>query len=123
MVVAIAVGRPGVDTLLVASQVALSIVLPFIIFPLLWLTSSKTVMSARKSRTIQMTESRHIASEQPTTNDSGPPTQEQDVEAADSELVSFANNKLVIAIGGIIFIIVVAANVYAIVSLAMGTGG
>ena len=48
LVVAAAVGRAGIDALLVASQVTLSIVLPFIVFPLLLLTSSKTVMSVKK---------------------------------------------------------------------------
>lgn len=48
MAVAIAAGRNGVDTLLVASQVALSIVLPFIVFPLLYLTSSKSIMAVKK---------------------------------------------------------------------------
>jgi metal iron transporter len=33
--------------MLIASQVVLSIVLPFIIFPLIWLTSSRTVMLVR----------------------------------------------------------------------------
>lgn len=44
MVVAIAVGRPGINMLLVASQVALSIVLPFVAFPLIWLTSRADIM-------------------------------------------------------------------------------
>ena len=48
MVVAIAVGKPGINMLLVASQVALSIVLPFVAFPLIWLTSSKSVMRVKK---------------------------------------------------------------------------
>ena len=48
MVVAIAVGRNGIDALLVASQVALSIVLPFVAFPLIYLTSSKSMMRVRK---------------------------------------------------------------------------
>ena len=48
MAVAIAVGRPGINTLLVASQVALSIVLPFVAFPLIWLTSSKSIMRVKK---------------------------------------------------------------------------
>ncbi|KAJ7103116.1 natural resistance-associated macrophage protein-domain-containing protein [Mycena belliarum] len=52
MVVAIAVGRPGIDALLVASQVILSIVLPFITLPLIYLTSSKTIMRVRKSDTL-----------------------------------------------------------------------
>lgn len=120
MVVAIAVGRSGVDALLVASQVVLSIVLPFIIFPLLWLTSSKTVMSV-KSSPIQL-------NEQPQTNPDQPPlnvyeeSRIQDLEA-DSQTVSFANGKFAIVLGSAIFIIVVAANVYAIVTLAMGKGG
>ena len=121
MVVAIAVGRSGVDTLLVASQVALSIVLPFIIFPLIWLTSSKTVMSVKASP-MQLTTGPQPMVERSSTTDQGS-TRQPDVEAADSETISFANNKFVTAIGGVIFIIVVAANVYAIVSLAMGTGG
>lgn len=48
MVVAIAVGRKGIDVLLVASQVALSIVLPFVIFPLVYLASSEAVMRVPK---------------------------------------------------------------------------
>ena len=40
-------GRSGINTMLIASQVVLSIVLPFIIFPLIWLTSSRTVMLVR----------------------------------------------------------------------------
>ncbi|KAK7685361.1 hypothetical protein QCA50_011726 [Cerrena zonata] len=121
MVVAISVGRSGVDTLLVASQVALSIVLPFIIFPLLWLTSSKTVMSA-KSSPIQLTERRRRALDLPPIEASSIQAQGLDVEAVDSEVISFANNKVVVAVGALIFIVVVAANVYAIVGLAMGMG-
>ena len=48
MVVAIAVGREGLNTLLVASQVVLSIVLPFVAFPLIYLTSSKSIMRVGK---------------------------------------------------------------------------
>ncbi|KAG6864708.1 hypothetical protein C0991_007747 [Blastosporella zonata] len=50
MVVAVAVGRTGIDTLLVASQVVLSIVLPFVTVPLVYLTSCKSVMTVRKAR-------------------------------------------------------------------------
>ncbi|CEL55932.1 Manganese transporter SMF1 OS=Saccharomyces cerevisiae (strain ATCC 204508 / S288c) GN=SMF1 PE=1 SV=2 [Rhizoctonia solani AG-1 IB] len=47
-VVAITVGRQGIDILLVASQVALSIVLPFVIFPLVYLTSQESIMQVAK---------------------------------------------------------------------------
>ena len=48
MIVAVAVGQKGIDTLLVISQIILSIVLPFVMLPLIWLTSSSTVMRVRK---------------------------------------------------------------------------
>ncbi|KAJ4476669.1 natural resistance-associated macrophage protein [Lentinula aciculospora] len=48
VVVAVAVGRNGIDNLLVISQVVLSVVLPFVAFPLIYLTSSKVVMRVRK---------------------------------------------------------------------------
>jgi metal iron transporter len=46
--VAVAVGRDGIDNLLIISQIILSIVLPFVAFPLIYLTSSKVVMRVRK---------------------------------------------------------------------------
>ncbi|KAJ3878673.1 natural resistance-associated macrophage protein-domain-containing protein [Lentinula edodes] len=48
MAVAIAFGRPGINALLVISQVILSIVLPFITLPLLYLTSSKKFMRVER---------------------------------------------------------------------------
>ncbi|KAJ4482297.1 natural resistance-associated macrophage protein-domain-containing protein [Lentinula aciculospora] len=52
MVVAIAFGRPGINALLVISQVILSIVLPFITLPLVYLTSSQKFMTVtRQSNT------------------------------------------------------------------------
>ncbi|KAJ3785276.1 natural resistance-associated macrophage protein-domain-containing protein [Lentinula aff. detonsa] len=48
VVVAVAVGRDGIDNLLVISQVVLSVVLPFVAFPLIYLTSSEAVMRVRK---------------------------------------------------------------------------
>jgi metal iron transporter len=43
--VAAAVGRDGIDTLLIASQVALSIVLTFVLLPLIIFTSSHAIMA------------------------------------------------------------------------------
>ncbi|KAG9012163.1 hypothetical protein FRB90_006834 [Tulasnella sp. 427] len=40
IIVSVALGRRGLDTLLIASQVVLSIVLPFVVFPLVFFTSS-----------------------------------------------------------------------------------
>ena len=47
VVVAIAVGRDGLTQMLVASQVMLSVVLPFVIFPLVWLCADEKVMMVR----------------------------------------------------------------------------
>ena len=48
--VAASLGRAGVSTLLVVSQVVLSIVLPFIVYPLVYITSSARFMGVRKPR-------------------------------------------------------------------------
>jgi len=109
MIVAVAVGRSGIDTLLVASQVALAIVLPFVTFPLIWLTSSKKVMSVRKSR---------VTSEL----DSEPQSGITDPERA-LPLVDFSSGKIATGIGLLIWLIMVAANAYVIITLAMGKGG
>ncbi|EEB92628.1 hypothetical protein MPER_08833, partial [Moniliophthora perniciosa FA553] len=47
MIVGIVMGRDGIDFLLVLSQVILSIVLPFITLPLIYVTSSKELMSVK----------------------------------------------------------------------------
>src|SRR6266404_2449161 len=66
IIVAVTVGRGGINTMLVASQVVLSVVLPFIIFPLVWLTSSRTVMRVRAPATTTETEKEDGAEEQQT---------------------------------------------------------
>ena len=45
IIVAAAVGRPGLSGVLNGSQVALSIILPFVSAPLIWFTSRRDVMS------------------------------------------------------------------------------
>lgn len=100
MIVAIAVGRRGIDALLVASQVVLAITLPFITFPLLYLTSSRAIMKVRV------------------------PT--SDVAASDAEggvgWVDFSNGWLAVGIGASIWLLVLVANVYVIVMLILGKG-
>ncbi|KAI0800526.1 natural resistance-associated macrophage protein [Fomes fomentarius] len=109
LVVAAAIGRSGIDTLLVASQVCLSIILPFIIFPLLWLTSSKTVMSVKKPL------------QQSTAQGASPEiAQDAGVTEAQVEMADFSCGKITIIFGWAIWLVVVMANVYAIVGLARG---
>jgi len=105
MVVAVALGRPGIDILLVASQVALAIVLPFITFPLIWLTSSKKIMSVRKPE---------VAIEPGSETEGGTTNPEQVL-----PLVDFSSGKIATGAGVLIWLIMVAANAYVIIMLAM----
>ena len=114
LVVAAAVGRAGIDALLVASQVTLSIVLPFIVFPLMYLTSSKAVMSVKKPLE-RSTAQGSNAEMRPISGDAGA-TEEQ------VELVDYSNGKIAMAFGWLIWLVVVMANVYAIVGLGLGEG-
>ncbi|KZV79212.1 natural resistance-associated macrophage protein [Exidia glandulosa HHB12029] len=84
-IVASVFGARGIDALLVGSQVALSFVLPFVVFPLVYLTSSSSIMRV--------------------------------------EGIDYSNGRIVTTLGWLIFGIVVLANGYAIVTLAMGQGG
>ncbi len=158
--VAIAVGRPGIDTLLVASQVALAIVLPFVAAPLIWLTSSKSVMSVRKPVAPTEGPSLPTTTGSPTAPTSGATPSRPDVnvieevhlsterslgslnekqvgvligkhehrlddvgeEASLDEdaYISFASGWLVTGLAYLIFFIILAANIYAIVMLALG---
>lgn len=133
MVVALALGRSGIDQLLVASQVVLSIVLPFVMFPLLWLTTNKKIMSVKKPESSLPT---LTADESPSSHDlslasklMAPKTgssAKQDVEASSSsatETVDFSNGKTVAGVGYLIWAVVIVANMYVIVTLAMGKSG
>ncbi|KAG6811361.1 hypothetical protein H0H92_007790 [Tricholoma furcatifolium] len=103
MVVAVAVGRSGIDTLLVASQVVLSIVLPFVIIPLVYCTSSKSIMSVRKPFDGLL-------------QTAGPLE-----DAPTDEIVDFSSGWFATGIGCAICLLVIAANVYVLASLGMGS--
>ncbi|KAI0354647.1 natural resistance-associated macrophage protein [Trametes cingulata] len=129
LIVAAASGRSGIDTLLVASQVILSIVLPFIVFPLVWLTSNKSIMSVKKPKPEPMTDVQALDRRQtfngitPSASSDGGDMKERenaDAEAQPEETVNFANGKLVMGLGYLIWLVVVVANVYAIVGLCLG---
>jgi len=158
MAVAIAVGPSGINTLLVLSQVVLSIVLPFITFPLVWLTSSSTVMRVRKTPldtdskppavvSSQVTLSQAVSlmtSPQPPlpmhtrTTSLGSTLCELPLSAAESsaprrapqtekqgeqtDFVDYSNGKIMTFIGYLIWLVIVVANVYVIVTLGMGEG-
>jgi len=133
MIVALAMGRSGIDQLLIASQVVLSIVLPFVIFPLMWLTTSKKIMSVKMPEpdlpTLTADDSPQNPDESPVSKFATPKigsSAEGDVESSSSsasEMVDFSNGKTVAVTGYLIWTVVVVANIYVIVMLAMGKGG
>ncbi|KAK7694341.1 hypothetical protein QCA50_001524 [Cerrena zonata] len=163
MVVAIGVGREGIDILLVASQVALSIVLPFVAFPLIWLTSSKSIMRVRKPMDLRTPVSTEVPSmnqvpsvlelEVPVSDDILPepvteiltpscPEKSGEVEVSEEEkreyvptrgplaseensiveddYIDFSNGWIMTLLVSLIFMVVLAANLYVIVVLGLG---
>jgi len=108
MIVAVSVGRAGISAMLVGSQVVLSFVLPFIVFPLVWLTSSRTVMrvySPQPTRPAQMAD--------------GAGEEKSVVEA---EYLDFSNGWIVASIGYAIWMVLVLANGYVLIALILGKG-
>ena len=149
MVVAIAVGREGIDTLLIASQVTLSIVLPFVVLPLVWLTSSSAVMTVNKPtpsptsispstvregdtdvdpevdvevRTIDIDV--HVIEEQVEISQEKhvDDKQENVVISEIGQSVDYSNGLPLKGLGYAIWLVIVVANAYVLVVLAMGNG-
>ncbi|KAI0297569.1 natural resistance-associated macrophage protein-domain-containing protein [Multifurca ochricompacta] len=108
--VAVTIGRSGVNTMLVASQVVLSITLPFIIFPLVWLTSSRTVMRVRAPTPVVPVQKETDLAE----------VEKQD--APGDEYLDFSNSWVITVIGYAICALILAANCYVIITLILGEG-
>ena len=138
MVVAIAVGRNGINTLLVASQVVLSVVLPFVAFPLIYLTSAEVVMRVRKPQEIVEVEVVPVPEESQVLDenqvDHGQDAVKVEVDhieivavkaldkdqgdrTASGEYLDFSNGRIIAALSYAIWGIVLVANAYAIVML------
>jgi len=106
MIVAVSVGRAGISAMLVGSQVVLSLVLPFIVFPLVWLTSSRTVMRVYPPAPTRPARTADGAGE------------EKSVE--EEEYLDFSNGWIVASIGYAIWMLLVLANGYVLVTLMLG---
>jgi metal iron transporter len=133
MIVAAVQGKDGIDALLVASQVVLAGVLPFVTLPLLILTSDKGVMSVRRSSLEERERARDEGEvtrvereldQQDTDEKAGATAPDAGAaEVDDEEMVSFANGKIVQAFGYISWLLLVIANIYVLVELGQGKGG
>ncbi|KAG1886046.1 smf Mn2+ and Fe2+ transporter [Suillus subluteus] len=113
MTVAIVVGPNGINFLLVVTQVILSIILPFVIFPLIYLTSSSRIMRVHK------TASEHTVISPGVEAHSLPVvTSLDDPERIQTEdFVDFSSGKFMMSIGWLIWLVILAANVYVLVTL------
>ncbi|RDB29515.1 Manganese transporter pdt1 [Hypsizygus marmoreus] len=127
VIVAVAVGREGINTLLVASQVALSVVLPFIAFPLIYLTSCEVVMRVRKpvhglveADAASLHEVEDFSVDEEPKLDSTPIAQKAEIASVVvHETIDFSNGRILSAVAYAIWSIVLVANAYAIAMLAM----
>lgn len=159
MVVAVAVGRRGIDSLLVISQVILSIVLPFVTFPLIYVTSSRLAMRVKKPRANRHSQNEKTSEENMNEKGNGGITTVQreveegseridlphmpklgstDVEVVDKnakradtdvtdsesaeedEYIDYSNGWPLTIVAYAIWLVVLVANFYTIVTLAMG---
>lgn len=116
MTVAIIVGPSGINSLLVASQVVLSIVLPFITFPLIYLTSSSRIMRVHK------TSPGHTSNNPLDSSSPAIAPMDADPEIPQrQEFADFSSGKLMTSTGCLIWFVIVVANVYVLVTLGMGS--
>jgi metal iron transporter len=127
MLVAIIVGREGINELLVASQVVLSFVLPFVAFPLVYITSSSELMRSRRDDASSSLGRALVSgrSGAGVVDDAASDTSSKSSDAmVDSERAEetkdYSNGKVVMCIGYAIWAVVVVANAYVLVTLAMG---
>jgi metal iron transporter len=148
-IVAAVVGKDGINALLVASQFILSLVLPFTVLPLVWLTSNERIMS------VPIPEYARAPGEAPTNSMSqieksvniekgigNPPPHSsskslrsyfpkffprlsstpQIPPSQDGPLMkNFANSRSMKILGYVIFICILAADTIAIISLGKGS--
>jgi metal iron transporter len=142
VIVAVAVGKDGISSLLVASQVLLSIVLPFVLFPLVYLTSSEKVMRVRKpiasSSKASLDDNVSIHEHMRPTNEISVVSRphlahkesvekglEEKIETAtisvtpyrSDEFIDYSNSRWLCYLSYAIWCVVLCANVYAIVML------
>jgi len=127
MVVAIAVGRDGINALLVASQVVLSVVLPFVALPLIYLTSSEAVMRVRVTpsdviqlETPQLQQSLNCPEEIQGNEDTDTDTIPPEVYDGMPEVIDYSNGLLLTILSYVTWAVILIANTYAIVMLFLG---
>ncbi|KAA1138197.1 hypothetical protein PGTUg99_017735 [Puccinia graminis f. sp. tritici] len=126
--VAGAAGLQGVDHLLVGSQVGLSLVLPFVLAPLIIFTSDPEIMRVKSHKTelvrIEPAQIRpHLEVPEELVHYQATNKKNMKKEAHTSAIgptVSFANGRMMKVITWLIFALCSVSNIYAIVQLSQG---
>lgn len=141
LVISLSIGKPGLNEALNASQVVLSILLPFLTAPLIYFTSKKSIMRVQVMDSISSVELESCHDSANTCNDdiidvrtdyqnnvddgthvdSETRTESEDAENGKSFL-DMSNNWITTAIAVIIWLLISTLNVYTIVKLAMSGG-
>jgi metal iron transporter len=114
-------GGHGLNTMLVASQVVLSVVLPTVIFPLVYLCSKKEVMTVKGPEVESASVSSASASDP--TRTTMPEVQEEirPTEVVDGRREKcYTSPKWVTVLGYLLTFVVLLANVYVFVQLGLG---
>lgn len=112
IIIAGAVGREGLDTALNASQVALSVVLPFVSAPLIYFTCMSKYMKVLPGRARFAVEGEN--------NDARSDHNRSDELGTQIENVKMANSIPVVIIAAVIWLIIAAMNVANLVLLGLG---
>jgi metal iron transporter len=99
------------NTMLVVSQVVLALVLPFVILPLVWLTSSHTVMRVRAPSPAPA----HAMHKEDGAE--GDPTV-----GGEDVYLDYSNGWFTTSIGYIMLVVIVIANGYVLIMLMLGKG-
>ncbi|KAJ3343876.1 hypothetical protein HDU93_005159 [Gonapodya sp. JEL0774] len=108
-IVCIVRGESGVNDLLVASQVALSVQLPFAVWPLVWFTARGSVMGVRRRRKEGY---RELAGGDPEQDDSA--EQEHEVD------MRFVNSWWITVLAVLVASLLTGLNVWLLVQVALG---
>jgi manganese transport protein len=115
MIIAIAKGESGLNEMLVASQVALSIQLPFAVIPLVYFTSSKKCMRVNVKEVFEKENSSDIIN---SASLNSPESVEEN--AVDDSYVTFPNTLVIVILSSIVSFIILGLDVYLVFETIRG---
>jgi metal iron transporter len=110
-------GGKGLNTMLVASQVVLSVVLPTVIFPLVYLCSRKDIMTVLGPEVEVEAETTPVVGGDGLGDGNGSEERRENVERREK---SYKSPKWVTVLGYLLTFVVLLANVYVFVQLGLG---